>query len=69
MCMWDGCVDILINSATQLRENLKSQNVTDSISKSCSIRKITDLRCDLVSYDIYIVCRLRRTSCLYQQGR
>jgi len=24
MRMWEGCLEILINSATQLRENLKS---------------------------------------------
>jgi len=51
--MCDGCPQILINSATQLLENLKSQSVADSISKSCRIRKITGLRCDLVSYDRY----------------
>jgi len=56
MCTYVGrCLEILINSATQLYENLKSQNITDSISKSCSIRKITDLRWDLVSCDRYIL--------------
>jgi hypothetical protein len=65
--MWDGCLEILITSATQLCENLKSQNITDNISKSCSIRKITGLRCDIVSYEIFR--RLRRTCCLYQQRR
>ena len=55
MGMWDGCLEILITSATQLRKNPKSQNVTGSISKSCSIRKITGLGCYLMSYDRYIL--------------
>jgi len=65
--MWDGCLEILITSATQLH---KTSNLKMSLTAYPNLATYVKLQaCDVTSCRmIDIFCHLRRTCCLYQQG-